>query len=143
MGRSSYKREHSKTNPQTAYAKCKVLVERDVSAMADDDFCPVFLRNATAYGPSPRMRFDIVLNDLCALAWTTKRIAMVSDGTPWRPLVHLEDICEAIYRSIVAPEDAVRGKVFNVGQNSDNYRIREIAEIVAAEFPGCELTVGP
>ena len=134
--------ETTAPNPQTAYAECKVLVERDVGKMADTDFCPVFLRNATAYGPSPRMRFDIVLNDLSAMAYTTKRIAMVSDGSPWRPVVHIEDICEAIYRSLLAPEDAVRGKVFNVGQNSENYRVRELAQIVAAEFPGCELSVG-
>jgi nucleoside-diphosphate-sugar epimerase len=89
------------------------------------------------------MRFDIVLNDLAALAWTTKRIAMVSDGSPWRPLVHVNDICEAIYRALVAPDEAVRGKIFNVGQTSENYRIREIASIVAEEFPGCEVTVGP
>ena len=142
-GTGDFLDENSPTNPQTAYADCKVLVERDVGAMAAPDFCPVFLRNATAYGPSPRMRFDIVLNDLAALAWTTRKIAMVSDGSPWRPLVHVEDICEAIYRSLVAPEAAVRGKIFNVGQNSDNYRIREIAQIVAAEFPGCQVTVGP
>ncbi len=142
-GTGEFLDETSATNPQTAYAECKALVERDVGRMAGPDFCPVFLRNATAYGPSPRMRFDIVLNDLSALAWTTKRIAMVSDGSPWRPLVHVEDICEAIYRSLVAPEEAVRGKVFNVGQNSENYRIREIAQIVAEEFPGCEVTVGP
>jgi nucleoside-diphosphate-sugar epimerase len=142
-GTGDFLDETSATNPQTAYAECKVLVERDVGKMAGVDFCPVFLRNATAYGPSPRMRFDIVLNDLCALAWTTKRIAMISDGSPWRPVVHVEDICEAIYRSLVAPEDSVRGKVFNVGQNSDNYRVREIARIVAEEFPGCEVTVGP
>ena len=135
--------ELSPPNPQTAYAECKVLVERDVGQMAGPSFCPVFLRNATAYGPSPRMRFDIVLNDLCALAWTTRRIAMVSDGSPWRPLVHLEDICEAIYRSLIAPPDAIQGKIFNVGQNSENYRVREIAEIVAAEFEGCEVSVGP
>lgn len=141
-GAGDFLDETAPVNPQTAYAECKVLVERDVGAMAGEDFCPVFLRNATAYGPSPRMRFDIVINDLSALAWTTKRIAMVSDGSPWRPVVHVEDICEAIYRSLIAPEDAVRGKVFNVGQSSDNYRIREIAEIIAEEFPGCEISVG-
>jgi nucleoside-diphosphate-sugar epimerase len=89
------------------------------------------------------MRFDIVLNDLCALAWTTRKIAMVSDGSPWRPLVHLRDICEAIRCCLVAPDAAIRGKLFNVGQDSENYRVREIAQIVAAEFPGCEVTVGP
>jgi nucleoside-diphosphate-sugar epimerase len=88
------------------------------------------------------MRFDIVINDLCALAWTTKRIAMTSDGSPWRPVVHIEDICEAIYRSLEAPGDAVRGKIFNVGQNSENYRVRELAQIVADEFPGCTVSVG-
>lgn len=142
-GTGDFLDETAQVNPQTAYAECKVLVERDVGAMAGADFCPVFLRNATAYGPSPRMRFDIVINDLSALAWTTKKIAMISDGSPWRPVVHVEDICEAIYRSLVAPEEAVRGKVFNVGQNSDNYRVRELAQIVAAEFPGCEISVGP
>jgi len=141
-GTGEFLDENAPTNPQTAYAECKVLVERDVGKMAAPDFCPVFLRNATAYGPSPRMRFDIVINDLSALAWTTKRIAMTSDGSPWRPVVHVEDICEAVYRALVAPEDAVRGKIFNVGRNSDNYRIREIAQIVAEEFPGCEVTVG-
>jgi nucleoside-diphosphate-sugar epimerase len=89
------------------------------------------------------MRFDIVLNDLCALAWTTHRIAMVSDGSPWRPLVHVLDICEAIYRCLEAPDEAVRGKIFNVGQDSENYRVREIAQIVAREFPGCEVSAGP
>ena len=142
-GTGEFLDETAPVNPQTAYAECKVLVERDVGAMAGGDFCPVFLRNATAFGPSPRMRFDIVLNDLCALAWTTKRIAMVSDGSPWRPLVHVADICEAIYRSLVAPEDAVRGKIFNVGQTSENYRVVEIANIIASEFPGCEVSVGP
>ena len=141
-GTGDFLDETARTNPQTAYAECKVLVERDVGEMAGDDFCPVFLRNATAYGPSPRMRFDIVLNDSCALAWTTRRIAMVSDGSPWRPLVHIDDICNAIQCALVAPESDVRGKIFNVGQNSDNYRIRELAQIVAEEFPGCEVSVG-
>lgn len=142
-GTGEFLDETTKPNPQTAYAECKVLVERDVGAMAGPDFSPVFLRNATAYGPSPRMRFDIVLNDLCALAWTTHRIAMVSDGSPWRPLVHVLDICEAVYRSLQAPDDAVRGKIFNVGQDSENYRVREIAQIVADAFPGCEVSAGP
>jgi len=142
-GTGDFLDESASPNPQTAYAECKVLVERDLIARIGTDFCPVFLRNATAYGPSPRMRFDIVLNDLSALAHTTKCIAMVSDGSPWRPVVHVIDICEAIYRSLVAPEESVRGKIFNVGQNSENYRVRELAQIVAAEFPGCHVTVGP
>lgn len=142
-GTGDFLDESAAPNPQTAYAQCKVLVERDVGQMAGADFCPVFLRNATAYGPSPRMRFDIVINDLSAMAYTRRRIAMVSDGSPWRPVVHIEDICEAVYRSLIAPEEAVRGKVFNVGQNSENYRVRELAQIVSEEFPGCELSVGP
>jgi nucleoside-diphosphate-sugar epimerase len=141
-GTGEFLDEMTTPNPQTAYARCKVLVERDVGAMTGRDFCPVFLRNATAYGPSPRMRFDIVINDLCALAWTAKRIAMTSDGSPWRPVVHIGDICEAIHRCVVAPEQAIAGKIFNVGRNADNFRIREIAQMVADEFPDCELSVG-
>jgi nucleoside-diphosphate-sugar epimerase len=135
--------ETSPTNPQTAYAKCKVNVERDAARLADDTFCVSFLRNATAYGPSPRMRFDIVLNDLCALAWTKKKIAMISDGSPWRPIVHIEDIIEAMRCTLEAPTKAVNGEVFNVGATSENYRIREIAEIISKAFPGCEVTLGP
>jgi len=134
--------ETSPTNPQTEYARCKVLVEHTVGAMADASFCPTFLRNATAYGASPRMRFDIVLNDLSALAWTTRRIAMTSDGTPWRPLVHVLDICEAIRLALTAPEDRIRGQILNVGSDEQNYRVREIAEIVANVFPGCEISFG-
>lgn len=134
--------ETSPVNPQTAYAECKALVERDVGAMAGDDFAPCFLRNATAYGASPRQRFDIVLNDLSGLAWTTKEIKLQSDGTPWRPLVHALDICQAIYLSLKAPLDVIRGQIFNVGSSEQNYRVIDIAKIVAAEFPGCTLTVG-
>ncbi|MGH8264681.1 MAG: NAD-dependent epimerase/dehydratase family protein [Steroidobacterales bacterium] len=134
--------EQSPVNPQTAYAKCKTLVERDVQPMASKDFCVTFLRNATAYGASPRMRFDIVLNDLCGLAWTTKRITLKSDGSPWRPIVHIEDISKAIRCALVAPAGAVNGEIFNVGADSENYRVREIAQIVADVFPGCELTIG-
>jgi nucleoside-diphosphate-sugar epimerase len=134
--------ETSPVNPQTAYAECKVKVEQDVGAMAGEDFEPCFLRNATAYGASPRQRFDIVLNDLCGLAWTTKQIKLVSDGSPWRPLVHALDMCQAVHLSLTAPADSVRGQVFNVGSNDQNYRVIEIARIVADEFPGCELIVG-
>jgi nucleoside-diphosphate-sugar epimerase len=141
-GSGDFLDEGAPVNPQTAYARCKVLVERDLGALAGERFTPVFLRNATAFGPSPRMRFDVVINDLCALAWTSKRIAMTSDGSPWRPVVHVADICEAVYLSLIAPAAAVSGKIFNVGQNSENYRVRELAELVAEEFPGCAVTVG-
>jgi nucleoside-diphosphate-sugar epimerase len=141
-GSGDFLDENAPVAPQTAYAECKILVERDLLAMAGEKFTPVFLRNATAFGPSPRMRFDIVINDLCALAWTTRHIALTSDGSPWRPVVHVLDICEAIYRSLVAPEDVVRGRTYNVGQNSENYRVRELARLVADEFPGCTISVG-
>jgi nucleoside-diphosphate-sugar epimerase len=141
-GSGEFLDESSPVNPQTAYAECKVQVERDLAAMAGSAFTPVFLRNATAYGASPRMRFDIVLNDLCALAWTTRRIGMTSDGSPWRPVVHVEDICEAIVCCLGAEDDAVRGKVFNVGETAENYRVRELAQIAADEFPGCSVSVG-
>ena len=142
-GSGEFLDEAAPVNPQTTYAQCKVLVERDLAAMAGPGFAPVMLRNATAFGPSPRMRFDIVINDLCALAWTTHKIAMTSDGSPWRPVVHVADICEAIYRCLLAPAAAIRGKIFNVGQDSQNYRVRELAQIVAGEFPGCAVTTGP
>jgi nucleoside-diphosphate-sugar epimerase len=143
LGAADLVDETSPVNPQTAYAHCKTLVERDLKPMAGRDFSVVFLRNATAYGASPRMRFDIVLNDLCALAWTKKKIAMTSDGSPWRPIVHVEDICEAMRCALEAPAEIVNGEVFNVGATRENYRVREIAEIVASVFPGCEVTVGP
>lgn len=134
--------ETSPTDPQTAYARCKALVERDVTALADDDFSPTFLRNATAFGASPRQRFDIVLNNLAGLAWTTHRIAMTSDGTPWRPLVHGLDIAKAIRAVLDAPRQDVHAQVLNVGADSNNYTVREIAETVGAEFPGCEVSFG-
>ncbi|RPH40620.1 MAG: SDR family oxidoreductase [Burkholderiales bacterium] len=134
--------ETSPTNPQTAYAKCKTLVERDVQKIASADFSPTFMRNATAYGASPRQRFDVVLNNLCGIAATTGKIAMTSDGTPWRPLVHILDICEAITCVLAAPRDAIHNEIFNVGHDADNYQVREIAEIVASVYPGCELSFG-
>jgi nucleoside-diphosphate-sugar epimerase len=141
-GSDDHRTEESETNPQTAYAHCKVLVERDLGPMADDSFSPTFLRNATAYGPSPRMRFDLVLNNLAGLAWTRREIRMTSDGTPWRPLVHVLDICEAIACCLEAPRDIVHNQIFNVGDNNENYQVKEIADIVARTFPGCKLTFG-
>lgn len=134
--------EESRVNPQTAYAECKFLTERDVKALADDNFSPTFLRNATAFGASPAMRFDLVLNNLSGFAWTAKEIRVMSDGTPWRPLVHVSDICKAIVCALQAPREAVHNEVFNVGDTSLNYRVREIAEIVAGTFQGCRLSFG-
>jgi nucleoside-diphosphate-sugar epimerase len=134
--------EETPVNPQTAYAECKTLVERDVKPMADDNFSPTFMRNATAFGASPRMRFDIVLNNLSGLAWTTKEIKMTSDGTPWRPLVHALDIAKSIICVLEAPRDIVHNQVFNVGDTANNYQVKEIAEIVAETFPGCALSFG-
>lgn len=134
--------ETSPLDPQTEYARCKMLDERELTALADDRFSPTFLRNATAYGASPRMRFDLVVNNLAGLAWTTRRIALVSDGTPWRPIVHLLDICAAFGAALEAPREAVHNEVFNIGRSDENYQIREIAECVAEVFPGCELSFG-
>ena len=134
--------EESPVNPQTAYAECKTMVERDVKPLASDDFSPTFMRNATAFGASPRMRFDIVLNNLAGLAWTTKEIKMTSDGTPWRPLVHALDISKAIICALEAPRDIVHNQIFNVGDTANNYRVKQIAEFVAEAFPGCKLSFG-
>ncbi|KAB8143560.1 SDR family oxidoreductase [Chloroflexia bacterium SDU3-3] len=142
IGGSDVVDEQSPLHPQTAYAECKMLVERDVLPLADDSFSPTFLRNATAFGASPRMRFDVVLNNLAGLAWTTGKIAMTSDGTPWRPLVHILDIADAIGCVLEAPREAIHGQVFNVGDSRQNYRVREIAQVVAGAFPGCELSFG-
>lgn len=142
LAAESYVTEESAVNPQTAYAICKTLVERDLQPLADDDFSPTFLRNATAYGASPRMRFDIVLNNLAGLAWTTRQIKMVSDGTPWRPLVHALDIAQAIVRTLQTPREVIHNQIFNVGETAHNYTIKEIAEVVAEVFPGCQLSFG-
>lgn len=142
IGTDAFVTEESPVNPLTAYAQCKVAVEKDLAGLLDKGFTTTCLRNATAYGASPRMRFDIVLNNLSALAWTQKRIAMTSDGTPWRPLVHVLDICEAAACVLEAPAEAVHGEIFNVGDTDHNYRVREIAEFVAKAQPGCELSFG-
>ncbi len=142
-GTGEWKTEESATQPLTAYAECKLRTEAVLGALADETFSPTCMRNATAYGASPRMRFDIVLNQFAGFAWTTKRIVMNSDGSPWRPLVHALDIAEAFACALEAPAEAVHNQIFNVGCNEENYRVREIAEIVAAAFPGCETTFGP
>jgi nucleoside-diphosphate-sugar epimerase len=134
--------EESPINPQTVYAICKTMVEKDVTAMANDNFSPTFMRNATAFGASPRMRFDIVLNNLAGYAWTIKEIKMTSDGTPWRPLVHALDICKAIACVLDAPRDLIHNQIFNVGDTALNYQVKEIAQIVAEVFTGCQLSFG-
>ena len=141
-GRDGLLDEDAPTNPQTTYARCKVMVEADVGALADETFSPVFLRNATAYGASPRMRFDIVLNNLAGLAKTTGTITMTSDGTPWRPLVHVLDICKAILCAAEAPRDAIHGEILNVGDNGQNYQVRDIAAMVGEAFTGCNVVMG-
>jgi nucleoside-diphosphate-sugar epimerase len=142
VGGNDIKTEESAPQPQTAYAECKVHCEQGLSELCDESFTTTCLRNATAFGASPRMRFDVVLNNLAGLAWTTRQITMTSDGTPWRPLVHVLDICQAIDLALRAPSEAVRGQILNVGDDSQNYRVREIAEIVAARFAGCEMSFG-
>lgn len=131
--------ETAPLNPVTAYAETKVMFEADLSRLADDDFSPTSMRNATAYGVSPRLRLDVVLNDFVASAYATGRIHIKSDGTPWRPIVHIRDIIAAMISVLNAPRETVHNEVFNVGRTEENYRISELADIVAETVPGCRI----
>ena len=131
--------EQGELHPVTAYAISKVRVEGDLAKLADDNFSPVIMRNSTAYGVSPRIRFDIVLNNLTAWAYTTGHVLLKSDGTPWRPIVHIEDISTAAIAALESPREVVHNQVFNVGLNSENYQMRQLAEIVGKTVPNCEI----
>jgi len=131
--------ERAGFSPVTPYAKSKVLVERELGALADSRFSPVFMRNATVYGVSPRLRGDLVVNNLAGWALTTGRVLMKSDGTPWRPLLHVLDMSRAFLAALDAPAEAVHNQAFNVGRAGENYRIQQVAEIVQAQVPGSKI----
>lgn len=142
-GGSGLVAEDGEMNPVTPYGAAKVDAERELAQMADDNFSPTYLRNATAFGPSPRLRLDIVVNNLVGSATTTGEIRLMSDGTPWRPLVHVDDISRAAIAAMEAPREVVHDEAFNVGSNVNNLRIREIAEMVGAALPDCAITFAP
>jgi nucleoside-diphosphate-sugar epimerase len=138
-GRDGLLDERAPLRPLTAYAESKVRTEQEVSQLACPGFSPVFLRNATAYGASPRLRADLVLNNLACWAFTTGKIRIMSDGTPWRPLVHVEDIARAFTAVLRAPVAAIHNQAFNVGVNGENYQVRDLAECIRGALPDCEV----
>jgi nucleoside-diphosphate-sugar epimerase len=133
--------ENAVFNPVTAYAKSKVFTEKELLPLADSNFCVTFLRNATAYGISPKLRLDLVVNNLVGWAVTAKQIRIMSDGTPWRPVIHCEDIARAFIAVLVASVEKVNGQAFNTGRNEDNHQVKEIARLVGEVVPGCEVLI--
>lgn len=131
--------EEAPLRPLTPYAVSKVRAEEAISGLASDGFSPVFMRNATAYGMSPRLRADVVLNNLICWAYTTGKVRILSDGTPWRPIVHIEDIARSCAAVLTAPREAIHNQAFNVGANEENYQVRELAQIVQETVPGCKV----
>jgi nucleoside-diphosphate-sugar epimerase len=136
-------REDAAFNPVTPYGRSKILVEQDVRDLAGDNFSPTYLRNATAYGVSPRLRADLAVNSLVGFAMTTGEILMQSDGTPWRPLVHAEDIARAFLAVLEAPRELVHNEAFNVGRTEENYQIRDVAQIISEVVPDSRITYAP
>ena len=136
---NAYTSEEAPLRPLTAYAESKARSEEALSQLADDRFSPVFMRNATAYGVSPRLRLDVVLNNLVAWGFTTGSITLMSDGTPWRPIVHVQDIARCLLRFLEAPRTVIHAQAFNIGSNDENYQVRELAEIVRDTIPGCTI----
>jgi nucleoside-diphosphate-sugar epimerase len=135
--------EQAPFNPVTPYGVSKVRVEKALSKMADENFSPTYIRASTAYGVSPRLRFDLVANNLTAWAFTTGRVYLKSDGSPWRPIVHVEDIARSYIAALHAPRELVHNEAFNVGTTTENYQIRDIAEIVSEVVPGCKIDYAP